>query len=129
MADPNLLVTSDPEQSEKAQSSIKGILKKAGVDDAQFQDSHIAGVSLLRIPSDPMALVQELRDKCRADPSAFSGTFRWIPIETNEPATDEAIERVAKEMNQRISDDEAWAINVKTHHTDLHKQDVTELVA
>lgn len=129
MADPNLLVTSDPGQQQKVEGTIRGILKQAGLEEPAFQESNLAGLTLLRIDGDPAALVSELRQKCRDDPSAFRGTFRWVPIETTADATEETIERVAKEFNGRIADNDTWAIEVNIHESDFHKQQVTELAA
>ncbi|MBW3581661.1 MAG: hypothetical protein KY455_01045 [Euryarchaeota archaeon] len=122
---PDLLVTYDPQRHNRAQQDMKAVLRRAEAE-YEFIPNDIPGVAQIRVDQDPKTLVKALREYCREDPSMFGSTYRWIPVEAWTAATTEAVEELATAMDDRISDDETWGIQVKTHGSRLHSAEVVK---
>ena len=111
MKDANLLVTYDPAHSGKAKEEAQALLEAAG-EKAEFLESDIPGLFLLRTGKDPKKLTRELRDVVEENPEQYKYTFHWIPIEKWCKSSVDDMSRAMKEIDSRMSDDESWKLEL-----------------
>lgn len=125
MADANLLITYDPSHVKKAEDEAKALLKAAG-EDAKFIESKVEGVFLLRTKKDPKELARQLRKAGKADPTQFSATYHWVPIETWVKTDVKAIGKVLQDFDKKMDPAKSWKLDLAKRHYD--KASVTDLI-
>ena len=107
----NLLVTYDPSHSGKAKEEAQALLEAAG-EKAEFLESEIAGVFLLRTGKDPKELTRELRDVVEESPDKYKYTFHWVPIDRWVKSGLDDMVRAMKDIDAKMSDDDSWKLDL-----------------
>jgi len=116
IAEPNLLITFDPEDRRGAHEEVASLLAEVGEPGPEFLRSGIEGVFMLKTTTNPKEISKKMRAVCKRTPSKFWYTYRWIPIERGCTAGIEEMEAIVKELAERIGPTESWLMAI-------HKRD------
>jgi tRNA acetyltransferase TAN1 len=106
----NLLVTFDPSHKGKAMEEVKGIMEDAGVK-AKFLESVVDGIFLIKVDN-PKDAVRNITGICQEDPSKFSFTNKWIPVEKWVSSNIETMKAVMKEIDAKMDAEESWKLDL-----------------
>ncbi len=111
MRDANLLVTYDPAHGGKAREEAQALLESVG-EKAEFLESEISGVFLLRTSKNPKELTRELRDVVEEEPEKYKYTFHWVPIDRWVKSDMDDMTRAMKDIDAKMSDEDSWKLDL-----------------
>ncbi len=118
----NFLVTHDPTHVGKAKSEVEALMKEAG--GADFVESSVDGVLLLKTHKNPKDVIKKLKEACEKEPGRFSYTFKWVPIEKWCSSSMNELEKVMKELNTKISENESWKMDLGKRNYEGNTMDI-----
>jgi tRNA acetyltransferase TAN1 len=122
--DANLLVTYSPSHPGKAEKEVGALLEDFG--DFEIIDSKMPGLFLVRA-NDPKIAVGKMRRYSR---NRFETTFKWIPIDEWIRTDTAAMEKIIREYDNKINDNESWKlVVVKRHYSEKSTQELVEALA
>jgi len=121
---PNLLVTYDPNHKGTAEAEIREVFKKIGAH-FDFAPSEVEGLFKLKTP-DAKEAVKKLAELCNKDPSLFTATNRYIPIDAWCSSGVEDMQVTIKRFASGISNSEKWKMTLNKRKWD--KMHTTQLV-
>ncbi len=123
-AKPNLLVTYDPNHKGTAEAEIKEVFKKIG-SAVDFAASEVEGLFKLRT-GDAKKAVGALVELCKSEPSLFTATHRYIPIDAWCSSGVQDMQNTIKKAVNQIGSDEKWKMSLNKRLWD--KMHTTQLV-
>ncbi len=107
--DPNLIITYDPNHTNKSREEVKELLEDAG--EIKFFDSEFEGVFLVHV-KDPKAIIRNLAQKIEDEPYKFKYTFRWTPVDMWCSTKQEDMIMAVKALNSKIARQESWKMEI-----------------
>ncbi|MBI4141627.1 hypothetical protein HY484_01740 [Candidatus Woesearchaeota archaeon] len=97
-----------------ARREIERHLISLGDKKALIEKSRDGSVVGVRTVLEPKELIQELKEKFVQNPSEFSSTEKWIPVETWCAAGVENIKKAVSGMIEQINNNDRWSAEVET---------------
>lgn len=125
----NLLATTEPYSRSEACSELWMLLRAVGDETPAVDRSPVRGLITARTNLDPIKAIGRLRAELREDPDRFRVLLRIIPVETRVQTDPKGIAETAKEMAERIGEDESFRITVEKRRTDLRSLEIIDAVA
>lgn len=119
----NLLVTHQPNHSEKSVEEVETVLNLVG-EEPKVRASPVEGVIYAKV-SDSHKAVERLTKLCIADPNLFAYTHHYTPIDTIVPSTIADMKSVLKQLNEKIEG--KWQLQLKKRHWDKDGQVIEKL--
>ena len=89
----------------------------------------IRGVVVAKTSLDPFQLIEDFRSLLRERPYEFRYALRILPIERVIETDLEQIKQNAKELSQKIGEEETFRVTVEKRFTSLHPRDFIEAAA
>ncbi|MCP3683450.1 MAG: hypothetical protein GY861_12255 [bacterium] len=120
----NMLITYDPNHRGTAEAEINGVFNSIG-QSVTLIESGIDGLFRASTPN-PKQAVKALLELCYGNPSLFSVTNRYIPVEKWCESEIPEIQATIRSMVSRIGIEEKWKMGLNKRHWD--KVHGTELI-
>ncbi|MFX0107162.1 MAG: THUMP domain-containing protein, partial [Candidatus Hodarchaeota archaeon] len=89
----------------------------------------MSGLLACHTSLDPFEVIQSLREFAKENPYQFRFAIRFTPLEYCVPTEIERLVETAKELLNRISEEESFRVTVRRRHSDLESMDVVKAVA
>jgi len=126
----NLLVACPRERERAARSEIQYFIGDL-MEDSELKVSrtHISGLLTCKTSLDPFEVVHKLGEFALENPYQFRFAIRFTPIEQCVESEIEAIRGAARNLLEKIEEDETFRVTVRRRHTDLENMDVVIAVA
>ena len=120
----NLIISFDPAHAGKAQEETKALLKEAG-EEAEFLESGVEGLFLIKTSKDPREIVKKLVGICKSDPGKFECTFHWTPIDKWLSSDMAKMQAAMKEIDAKMDPEKKWKMDLNKRQ---YEEKTTDLI-
>jgi len=126
----NLLVACPRDRERAARSEIQYFIGDLMEDsELKVRNTHISGLLTCYTSLDPFEVVHKLREFALENPYQFRFAIRFTPIEKCVESDIDAIKGAARNLLEKIGEDETFRVTVRRRHTNLENMDVVVAVA
>lgn len=119
----NLLITYEPAHAGKAREEVSALLKSVD-EDANFLESEIEGIFLLRTKKNPKDVTKKLISVCKKNPDKFQYTFKWVPIDKWTSSDLDDMIKVMKEFDKKMDEKKKWKMDLEKRRYDMPSTDL-----
>ena len=125
----NLIVTCARHLEPETEEEIRAFLEEFGDFDPKITITSMSGILTVETNLEPVEVVRKIKECLLDEPWSVRYCLRIIPIQRIVETKIEEIEKVVKELSDRISKDEKYRISIEKRNSDISSQEIITKIA